>query len=263
MAHNTQLSACSSRICKPSAVVPLFSCLVVVFFPRIFFWRQLRVKLRPQLASVGPFLLTWFCVSFTLCIGAFLNWFLTCCCFHFPIEQIKQDQHISFEKLNRIAHQTLSHSCIIYDLIHLWPEVVMNLFMLLWIRLSPPDNSFCVREAAAIFDRMFGTLAGGSQRTDGVLILSAAFLPPILHHSTYHSLLTRSHVVVLLFPQGEKNSPLLSETLNAAHVGRNWLWKHVCVSCHAGLCTTLLSVTLNVFISLLYNINKHQRLNVS
>lgn len=260
MAHNTQLSACSSRICKPSAVVRLFCC-AVVFLTSMFFWKQLRVELRPQLASVGLFFINLVLdLIHFLHICAFLHLFLTCFCSQFPFEQIKQD-----------AQNEQNNSPNPFSQLHnLWPNPsfarTRHEFVHASVNGLSPDNSFlfmgCVRKAGAIFDRMFGTLAGGSQRADGVLIPSVAFLPPILH-STYHSVLTCSRVVVLLFLQ--KKNAFLMHSLPSPRtwmqhaleeIGfKNMAMFHVTPVCmHPAVC--------DVFMSLLYKINKHQRLNV-
>lgn len=106
----------------------------------------------------------------------------------------------------------------------------------------------CGKRASAIFDGMFGALAEGSQRTDGVLIPSVAFLPPTLHHSTYHSAPTCSHVVVLSSWWKKTLSDAFiafKEALNDARTPRNWLkekhgsvsWYHVMqVYIHPDIC---------------------------
>lgn len=82
----------------------------------------------------------------------------------------------------------------------------------------------CGKRAGAIFDGMFGALAEGSQRTDGVLIPSVAFLPPTLHRCTYHSAPTCSHVLVLFSWWKNTLSDAViafKEALNDARTPRN------------------------------------------
>lgn len=84
---------------------------------------------------------------------------------------------------------------------------------------------------------MFGALAEGSQWTDGVLILSVPSLPPILHPSTYHSVVASTCNVSFLFPQ-ETNVSFCMPPLLAQQSCMQWLQEiDDAVSCHPCLCT--------------------------
>lgn len=265
MTHNTQLSGCSSRICTSSPVVGL----LLFFFPStLFSANKLLVKSGLQLACVGIlffFRLHVFLVGITFCT-LMLFFFFFCFCFWLVFIFIScLAKLIRLHQVNTFfSNWNLTWVTTLFSqLRNLWSNPTFagttHKFVDISVNEFSPVNSFlfmgCGGKAGAIFDRMFGTLAGGSQRTDGVLILSVAFLPPSLRHSTHRSVLTCSHVVVLLFLQKKNPTPMRPFPTHRPWMKHALALKTLVTWCW--LVYTQLSVTLDVFISLPDQINNH------